>query len=199
MLYNLNNEIKKWNGDDEVMLSIYLAMIEAEDDKTRFYRIYNKYRDSLIRYANSILHNEDAAVDAVHAALFSIAKNIKSLPKEMNELDEKSYVYIAVKNASINELKKIKRTVGIDETVDVSRIADTISPSDSLMAADRIRTITSYISKLPPEYHDTLALYFFHELSCKEISATLNTNVNTIRSRVRQGRIMLEERMRKGD
>lgn len=199
MLYNLYNEIEKWNGDDEVMLSIYLAMIEAEDDKTRFYRIYNKYRDSLIRYANSILHNEDAAVDAVHAALFSIAKNIKFLHDEIDELDEKSYIYIAVKNASINELKKLQRTVGINETVDVSRIADNTSPSDNIMAEDRIKTITSYIAKLPPEYHDTLALYFFHELSCKEISSALNTNVNTIRSRVRQGRIMLEERMRKGD
>ena len=84
------------------MLSLYLAMIDIKDEKTRFERIYNKYRDSLIRYAITILDNEDVAIDAVHAALVSIAKNIKSLPDETDEDGEKSYIYIAVKELLIS-------------------------------------------------------------------------------------------------
>lgn len=181
------------------MLSLYLAMIDTKDEKTRFERIYNKYRDSLIRYAITILNNEDAAIDAVHTALVSIAKNIQSLPDETDEDGEKSYIYIVVKNASINELKKLKRTVDIDYSVEISQLTDTSSPSDKLLTEDRMKTIANYITKLPQEYHDTLALYFFHELNCKEISEALGTNINTVRARVRRGRIMLEERVRKND
>lgn len=191
----------KKNGDDPEMLSLYLAMIDTKDEKTRFERIYNKYRDSLIRYAITILNNEDAAIDAVHTALVSIAKNIQSLPDETDEDGEKSYIYIVVKNASINELKKLKRTVDIDYNVEISQLTDTdtSSPSDKLLTEDRMKTIANYITKLPQEYHDTLALYFFHELNCKEISEALGTNINTVRARVRRGRIMLEERARKND
>lgn len=40
-------------------------MIDTENEKTRFEKIYTKYCDSLIKYANLILDNEDASYDAV--------------------------------------------------------------------------------------------------------------------------------------
>ena len=44
---------------------IYLQMLESEEEKSKFQRLYTKYRDLMYRVAEDLLHNEHDAEDAV--------------------------------------------------------------------------------------------------------------------------------------
>ena len=56
------------------MLMIYLQMLDTPEEKIRFEQIYLKYRDTMFHVADSILHNEQDAEDAVHNAFLRIIK-----------------------------------------------------------------------------------------------------------------------------
>ncbi|MBN1550159.1 sigma-70 family RNA polymerase sigma factor [bacterium] len=49
------------------------------------------------------------------------------------------------------------------------------------------------MKQIPRNYRDVIELYFFAGMTAKEISKRLKTNMNTITSRLRRGRIMLRE------
>lgn len=59
------------------MLSFYLSMLEADEDKNKFEELYMKYRDDMYNIAFSILHNCEDAEDAVHDTFVSIANNFE--------------------------------------------------------------------------------------------------------------------------
>ena len=178
-----------------MMLSIYLAMLDDDGDKRRFETLYHKYRDAMITYAFSMLNNQDAAIDAVDSALYAIAKNIKSLPCDSDTTLEKAYIYKVLKNAALNEAKKLKRTVNIDYYAEEFEFVDHTTPADTLISYETLKKLTDYIKKMPDEYRDTLTLRYLHNLSCSEISVALGISINTVKSRVRRGTSMLHEKL----
>ena len=74
-------------------MMIYLQMIETQEDRSVFERVYHRYRNMMYTVAYDILHNESDAEDAVHAAFVSIAEK-KSKPK-LNGAEWKANVPVA--------------------------------------------------------------------------------------------------------
>ncbi len=83
------------------MLSLYLSMLEADEDKNKFEELYMKYRNDMYNIAFSILHNCEDAEDAVHDAFVSIANNFEKINKIPCQ-EIKYYFVIIVRNVSIN-------------------------------------------------------------------------------------------------
>lgn len=178
-----------------MMLSMYLAMLEDDADKCRFEALYYKYREALIKYASSRLNDEDATINAVDNALTSIAKNINSLPKDSDTSDEKRYVYKVLKNAVINEAKKLKRTVVTGYYADDFLFVDHTTPADTLFFSETLKMLTDYIKTMPEEYRDVLTLRYLNDLSFNDISVALGISLNTVKSRARRGTVMIQEKL----
>jgi RNA polymerase sigma-70 factor (ECF subfamily) len=53
------------------MLPIYLAMLDGDDEKSKFESLYLTYRKLMFHVANGILNDEGLAEDAVHQALLA--------------------------------------------------------------------------------------------------------------------------------
>lgn len=47
---------------------IYLAILELEEDKIKFEKVYEKYRQIMFYVANKILKDDHLSEDAVHNA-----------------------------------------------------------------------------------------------------------------------------------
>ena len=60
-------------------MMIYLQMIDAPEDRSKFEQIYMEYRSMMFHIANRILTNEQDAEDAVHEAFLKIAENIEKI------------------------------------------------------------------------------------------------------------------------
>lgn len=54
---------------------LYLQMIDAPKDRSKFERLYLAYRDLMFYVANQILHNEQDAEDAVHQAFLKVGED----------------------------------------------------------------------------------------------------------------------------
>lgn len=85
------------------MLAIYLSLIDDEDDREKFEILYYTYRKRMAYVANSVLHNEHDAEDAVHDTFIKLANNMKSIGDPDSD-QTLSYVLKAVKNTAINFL-----------------------------------------------------------------------------------------------
>ena len=92
------------------MILLYTTLIEDENNRKHFEKIYIKYRSYMFYIAQSILNNNSDAEDAVHEVFLNIAsKHMHILDKLPTDNDLKNYLLKATKNTAINILRKRKQ------------------------------------------------------------------------------------------
>lgn len=177
------------------MLPLYTLIIEEDDDKIKFEKIYTLYRKKMWYAANSVLSDAYLAEDAVHNAFIGIAKNIKRI-KDVDSPKTLSYVITASKNCAIDILRKNKNLseTNIDELFDVD---DKNNGSfDSTFETEDF--IANALAAMPAVYRDVLYLLIVEQLSEKEIARLLGKKPGTVHQQVRRGRAILREELMKG-
>lgn len=87
------------------MLSSILLLLDTQEKKSKFEKIYNEHHQKMINIAYGITKDEYDAQDAMHTALIAIAENINKIRTD-NPTMLKSYLYKSVKNAAIDILRK---------------------------------------------------------------------------------------------
>ncbi len=181
------------------MLSIYLAMLDDESERNRFESLYRKYKNKMIRIAYCVLKSEDKASDALSNALLAIAKNIDSLPADMDETHEKLYIQKVVRNAAINISKKREISVEFISLANTDNLSSEDTPINTLIENESHNKLVKLIGELPVEYRDVLILRYLCDMSYSAISVAMGIKVNTAKSRVGRAIIMLREQMCKGE
>lgn len=58
---------------------VYLAVLETEQEKTKFEQLYLTYRQTMFYVANSVLHDTQLAEDAVHQAFLRIMDHMGNI------------------------------------------------------------------------------------------------------------------------
>ncbi len=177
------------------MLLFYTLLIEEDNDKAKFEKIYTLYKKKMWYAANSVLADAYLAEDAVHNAFIGIAKNIKRIG-DVESSKTLSYVVTASKNCAIDILRKRKglNEVNIDELYDVSD-KNSSSFSSTIETED---FIVKTLAAMPSVYRDVLYLLIVEQMSEKEIAELLGRKPGTIHQQVRRGRMILKEELMKG-
>ena len=121
---------------------IYLQMIESEEDKSKFEKLYNQYRHLMFSVANKILDNQFDAEDAVHQAFVSIIDNLDKI-KEVDCPKTKAYVVIITENKAIDIIRSKKHIIE-DELIDTLYGIEIPMPGDGGLA--------DAMAKLPARY-----------------------------------------------
>jgi len=179
----------------EGIMIVFLSLIDNEDDQKKFEILYIFYRKKMYFTANSVLHDDHEAEDAVHNAFLSIADNIEMI-NDVYSHDTLYYVIAIVRNAAIDlsrQKKRIKYT-DIDEDLccdDTTDILDTITSEENFQ-----RTVT-IISNLSDTYRDVLYMHYVDSLSTGKIASLLSKKESTIKKQIVRGKKLLVVRMRK--
>ena len=175
------------------MLVFYLTMIDNEEHKNRFEEIYLTYKKSMLNLAFSYLKDSYEAEDAVHTAFFNIAKNMSKI-NSLSHNDAKNYCFKAVKNASIDMLKKKQK---IKEVV----LNETVACSDDLFneicEKSSVEAIKKALLQLDETYKDVITMHFLYDMSVGEISNVFGRNSSTIRTQLSRGKSKLCELLKK--
>lgn len=95
------------------MLALYLSMIETEESKNKFEKIYDKYRDLMLYLANRILKEPHLAENAVHDAFLRLIKYIDNID-DIDCHKTKSLIVIVTESASKDIYNKHKRMVYLE-------------------------------------------------------------------------------------
>jgi len=175
---------------------LFLAMIDSEEDKTKFEYIYTQYRQLMFYIAKGIIHNDDLAEDAVQQAFLRIIDNLQKI-NDPNCPQTKSYVVIIVKHAALDMIKQQSRHrhSSFEEIEENGMIIEDLSAAPD--GETDYQILISSIQSLPQNYTDILLLKYVHGYSVEEISGMLNLSVQNIRKILQRARNKLEQKLRK--
>ena len=175
------------------MISFYISRIDSDYQSERFIRFYNKHRDKMMSAAFTVLKNHHDAEEAVQNALFSIAKNVSSMPDPDTKHGE-NYAVKAAKNHAINIAKKRRLAVPIIEIY-----ADDIDIAAEITDRDECKRVVETIVRMKPHYRDVLSAKFLYGMSTREISTLFGLPLQTVKSRINRGVKILKNAIEGGE
>lgn len=164
--------------DEELVL--YVQRNEGKGFET----IIDRYQTKLLRYVKTMCKDPESAEDIVQETFISAYQNINSFDVRRKF---SSWIYRIAHNKAINEIRKNKNKISIDE------IAEVASPHDSGVLSNKIdqkqarEVLEKIIDTLSERYRGPLILRFFEEKTYEEISDILQLTVSTVGVRIKRG------------
>ena len=169
------------------MLSLYLTLIDDDEDKIRFTKLYEQYRHLMFYIAQEILKDEHLSEDAVQESFLRIAKNFHKVGEILCP-ETRNFTVIITKNVAIN---MVNRQHG---ELDMDTYTESISAelTEDVFESVSNKLLTECILKLPEHYRDPLYLHHLYGYSFNEISNLLSISVETAKKRAQRARHMLK-------
>ncbi len=181
------------------MLVFYLSLIDNENDRNLFERIYYSYRKQMFTVALSVLGNKDDAEDLVHDVFCNVAeKYLPTLQNIKNEQDMKNYLLKATKNSALNKKRDTKHAISLNENETILNTEEDISDNkflDMICNSLSYQEIVSAIKSLDKKYEEVIYLHFVVEMTIPEVADYLNRNQNTVKKQLSRGKMILLEKL----
>lgn len=180
------------------MLTLFLMLLDDENDKLTFEILYNKYRDAGFRRALRLLNNNHFDADeASQRAWVTVYKNFDKL-KSKNEHVIATYLFETIKYKAIDVASDNKKW-GIE--TDKMITEDFENVSDDLLfavcAKEKQESINKVFCNLDETYRDVLIFHFLDGLSIKEIASQMGINEKTVWTKLYRGKRILVEELKK--
>lgn len=152
-------------------------------DHEAFRTLFERYAQRCFSVAYGVLHNEDAAKDAIQEAFIKVFKNIQSFNESKSFY---TWLYRIVVNISIDfKRKKFPSATDMSENDYASAEPDTTTNSEKSELSDRVRRV---LARIPEAYRVALTLRDIEGFSCEEIAQITGVNPATVRWRIHQAR-----------
>ena len=183
--YNMQHSIM--DSEDETMLAVLLLSLQTDEDRLRFTQFYHQYEKLMFKTALQILGSQQDAEDVVQSAcLYMIDQfDCKFAPYDMRQVA--FYVLLLVKNRSLDLLKQRRRTT----VEDISDYADALSFSEN----EPDLSLKDAFSKLPDHYKEVLTLFYYEDLSVREIAGLLKLSEGAVKKLLQRSREALKKRV----
>jgi RNA polymerase sigma-70 factor, ECF subfamily len=177
------------------MLTIYLNLLDTNEDKVKFEQLYLEYRYVMLYVARQILHDDMLAEDAVHEAFLILLKNLDKID-EVTCKKTKAYIVIIAKNKAIDMLRHNRHEAICADPVE--NIEDpTFQPEDILINKETLQQLKTCLSSLDETYRIVLELRYFCELSPVEIAESLDITRENVDVRLYRAKKLLYKEYQK--
>jgi len=160
--------------------------------KADFEAIFTQHYAHLCAYAFNFLKDQDAAEEVVQEVLFKLWTERDKLTISSSL---KSYLFRAVRNTALNQLKHINIQEEYKKYNKDSRGAE-LSVEDQVMASELEVKIRQAIDQLPIERKKIFLLSRYEDLKYKEIAKKLNISVSTVENQMVKALRFLREELR---
>jgi RNA polymerase sigma-70 factor, ECF subfamily len=174
--------------DEEIV-----KLIQENDDKELFGFLIDRYDKKIISYGRKFLKDKQDIEDIVQNIFIKVFVNIQSF-----DLDKKfsSWIYRIAHNEFVNELRKNQRKFfsldfdlflprfGTDENFD--------NKIDEIDKGEFHELLEKKLYELDIKYREALILYFYEEMSYKEISEIMQIPVSTVGIRINRAKKILK-------
>lgn len=154
-----------------------------QGDNNSFNTLLKVYIKEAHQTAFLILHDYTLAEDAVQEALIQIHSSLKRY--DSKKASFKTWINRIVVHCALKQARKKRFTF---EFKDELQKKSTDTPHIHLMLKEESQLISDCIQQLAPKYRTVIVLYYFQELSVKNISKVLNIREGTVKSRLYKSR-----------
>ncbi|QLY77898.1 RNA polymerase sigma factor [Clostridium intestinale] len=140
-------------------------------------KIYERDMYNLTRY---MLGNNEATYDVVQDTILTVYEKISTLK---NPSSFKSWLLKIVVNKSKSELSKQNKIIYLENSIEIPIIDKELEKIE----------LMSLVSNLPDDFKSVIILFYFNDLSYKEISEILDIPEGTVKSRLFRGKEILHK------
>ncbi|MET4558860.1 RNA polymerase sigma-70 factor (ECF subfamily) [Lysinibacillus parviboronicapiens] len=169
----------------------YKLNSNEEQKETIITQLMNDYAQDIIWLIYSYVKDKNVAEDLTQEVFI---KAYKKLDGFKGNSSIKTWLYRIAINCSKDHLKSayIRRVLPINI---FSKFNNQTTPSTEsiYMKNNESAIITKHVLKLPLKYREVIMLFYFEELSIKEIEKIIHINSNTIKSRLRTAKQLLKD------
>jgi len=153
-------------------------------DSDALRRIYEKYRNDLLKVAATLLNDRSDVEDVLHDVFVSFAQGVGDFQLRGNL---KGYLSICIANRARdkNRATQRQRTVGLDNAGPIR--SDTSGPVHLAVRGELSKRLGSAMAQLPYEQREIIILHLQSRARFRQIAKSKGVSVNTIRSRYRYG------------
>jgi RNA polymerase sigma-70 factor (ECF subfamily) len=160
----------------------------VEGDQQAFAELVRRHRPAIVslsyRLSGSVAEAEDIAQD-------SFIRAWQALPRFRGDAAFRTWMYRIATNTALQYLRRRRPQVDIEELP----LAASDDPEGSAVVAEQRNLVQHTILRLPAESRLVLVLREYHDLSYKEIAATLQVPLGTVMSRLHYARQWLREQL----
>jgi len=147
-------------------------------------RIYEKYKNNLLKIASGLSNDTAAADDIVHDCFVSLAQSPEKLRVNGNL---RSYLATCVANRvrNANLARQRRETPGLNDAEPAA--ADSERPEKWIIAGEQLRQLNDALARIPYEQREVVILHLQAGMKFRAIAKSQNVSINTIQSRYRYG------------
>jgi len=151
-------------------------------DATALSRVYEKYRDDLLRLAASMLSDPATAEDIVQDVFVRFAGSARTFQLTGSL---KGYLATCVANAARNVLKAASRrgVVALDDAMGLA--SDTDGPERWMIRSEEFHRVSAAMTQLPSEQREVVTMHLYGQIRFREIADWQKTSIKTVQSRYR--------------
>jgi RNA polymerase sigma-70 factor (ECF subfamily) len=163
-----------------------------QGNSTALCRIYEKYRDDLLRLAVSLSNDAAAAEDIVHDVFVSFIRQARQF-RLTGSL--KGYLATCVANRAknVNRAQHVRNLVPLGQAIGVA--AESWRPDQWIVCSEELRQTAAALALLPSEQREVITLHLQGGLKFREIAAFQHVPLKTALSRYRGGLLKLRSRL----
>ncbi len=155
-------------------------------DKESYVLIVLRYQNKLMRYSNSLIHDDHKSADIVQNAFIKAFINLNNFNTKMKF---STWIYRIVHNEAINKIIKHRREIPLPIDMDIASDEDI----ELNFNKEEIKTkVNNCISEIPLIYAEPLTLFFLEEKSYEEISDILRLPIGTVGTRINRAKNLLK-------
>ncbi len=150
--------------------------------------LLQQHQDLLYRYAYRLSGSAEDAEDLTQQTFLIACENLHQLREPSAA---KSWLCAILRHAFLKHQKQRPAMLPLDQAAEPMQKAD--SPLVDEEAFQRT------LGEIPEEFRSAVILYYFHELSYKEIAQALEIPLGTVMSRLSRGKSLLKARLARED
>ena len=147
-------------------------------------RIYDKYKNHLLKISSALLNDKSVAEDVVHDVIVALAQSAQSIRISGNL---KSFLATCVANRArnINNHQRLRSTVDLEQAESV--ISRSPRPEQWIVDNEQLIRLNNALSQLPYAQREVITLHLHGAMSFRQVAKLQQTSINTVQSRYRYG------------
>ncbi len=153
-------------------------------DKDALRRIYEKYKNDMLKLAIALLNNINTAKDVVEEVFTAFAQSAATI-RVNGSL--KSFLSICVANRIRNTKRDSKRHEASDIDESQGIVCQNRRPEQWVMLNEEMELLSKALAQIPYEQREVLTLYMQGDMTFSHIATIQKTSVNTVQGRYRYG------------
>jgi len=166
-----------------------LILEVLQGNLSSFEAIVKRYQKSIWHHAFRILKDSMAADDATQETFIRAFKNLKNF-KQQKSL--KPWLYKIATNFCLDYLRKNSRLTSLESQLPFLP-SEEPSLIEKLIHKETIIHLQKALNGLPAIYLEPLRDYYFAGLSYQTLAQNLDLPINTLKTRIRRGKILLAQ------